>query len=425
MWKKYLMTIHFWHSLQPGPVSEIFHHEVDQWNRSQSQWKVELNCCSQIYSDPVHAAFSLEKNAEQPQLILGPQYAEGKLITDSGIKKIIPIGELIEHEYLDKIARIVKFTFGDKDGNLLSLPLNPACGVIFSNQDVLKKAGMDPHFIPRSIEELEEICQELIQKGLVEFGYTCAWPAAYLVEIPAAQQDFPLIVPDNGRPDNERTKQWTYQFKSEWLIRHLLDLREQQKKGIFVYAGRDNNSRHFFTQGRVAFYFQGSSHNQLLDNESKFTLGCGELPTLVKGQQEKYAFPLGGASVWVINSEATQTMIEGVKAFLKFLAGEDFQERWHKQIACVPVSLSLSSRLKAFYQDNPLHKAVVSQTIEAKLGRYSFGLHAPNYEAARKELFALIEKILDVNTQDQEVEGLLAEFDQKFSFPEESNFSKI
>lgn len=412
------MEMIFWHSLQAGPVSETFHQEVNQWNRSQSEWKIELVQCSQNYADPVHEAFSLENEVKKPQFVLGPQYAEGELITALGVKKIIPINELIGQEHLDKIAQIVKLTFGDEKGNLLSLPLNPACGVIFSNHDVLKKAGMDPHFIPQSIEELEKVCQELVQKKLVDFGYTCAWPAAYLVEIPAAQQDLPLILPDNGR-----TGKGTYQFNSEWLVKHLLDLREQQKKGVFVYAGRDNNSRHQFTQGKVAFYLQGSSHEQLLKKESDFTLGCGALPTLVKGQKESYAFPLGGASVWVMNTEMTQKMIEGVKAFLLFLAGESFQERWHKAIACVPVSQSLPDTLEAFYQDHPLHMAVVYQTIKAKLGRYSFGLHAHNYEVARKELFALLERILDVHTQDYEVEGLLAEFDQKFSSsPEIVNF---
>ncbi len=412
------MEILFWHSFQVGPVVDTFRQEVDQWNRSQSEWTVELVQRSQNYADPVHDAFSLENEAGQPQLVLGPQYAEGKLMTALGVKKIIPVSEVIGKEHLDKIAQIVKLTFGDEKGNLLSLPLNPACGVIFSNQDVLKKAGMDPHFIPSSMEELENVCQELKQKQCVEFGYTCAWPPAYLMEIPAAQQDLPLILPDNGRAG-----QGVYQFNSEWLVKHLLDIREQQKKGVFVYAGRDNNSRHPFTQGRVAFYLQGSSHEQLLKKESNFTVGCGALPTLVKGQKESYAFPLGGASVWVINTEMTQKMMEGVKAFLLFLASEDFQERWHKAIACVPVAQSLPDKLEAFYQDHPLHKAVVHQTIKAKLGRYSFGLHAHNYEAARKELFDLIERVLDVQTQDHEIGKLLAEFDRKFSsLPEVSVF---
>jgi|GEM_PF-6805021 hypothetical protein len=76
----------------------------------------------------------------------------------------------------------------------------------------------------------------------------------------------------------------------------------------------------------------------------------------------------------------------------------------------------MPAKLEEFYQDHPLYKAVVSQTIEAMLGKYSFGIHMPNYGIARKELFQLIEKIiLNPALSKDEARVLLQEFDAKYS----------
>jgi len=75
---------------------------------------------------------------------------------------------------------------------------------------------------------------------------------------------------------------------------------------------------------------------------------------------------------------------------------------------------------KPFTEIPPLHRAVVVQTLESKMGEHSFGIHMPNYSAARKRLFDLIEEVLDSRTPDNRVGELLAEFDREFSIPSQS-----
>lgn len=407
------MFIEFWQGLQQGPVLESFKQIVHEWNVQQPNYQVNLKNFTD-YGAPVNEGLSA-KPEEQPSLVLAPEFMTGKMIDSLAHKKVIPITQLLDKELLVKIADIVRLTFGDKDGNLVSLPFNPACGVLFTNKELLQAVDKDPNYIPRSIEELEEICKLLIDKNLVEAGYTCAWPAAYLVEVPAAQQDLPLVTPLNGKLGYGK-----YIFAQPWLKEHFLHLRKQQNEKIFLYAGKDNNSRHPFIQRKVAFYMQGSTHHSLLQKEANqtahpFEVGCGPLPTLVKGQTDKYAFPLGGAAIWVLDNPNTQRMIGGVRAFLNYLASEDIQERWHKETAYVPVLNSLQKKLEEYHKSHPIHQAVMKQTIEATLGTYSFVIQAPNYAEARKELFDLIEKILDSKTSDDEINPLLEAFDAKYS----------
>lgn len=186
------------------------------------------------------------------------------------------------------------------------------------------------------------------------------------------------------------------------------------RKKVFVYAGQTNDARKPFVEASVAFFMQGSSHMALLEKECSFPILVSALPTLTHNQKEKYAFPLGGASIWVLNNSKTESMIAGVREFLSYLASDQVQEIWHKQTASVPVSSELPGKLEEFYRDHPLHKAVVEQTIEAKLGEFSYGIHMPNYADARKELFVLIENVLD-STTDQEISLLLKNFDARFN----------
>lgn len=410
--------IELWHGLQKGPILNSFETIINEWNIENTAYQVKLKHYDN-YGAPADEALTADKN-QQPQLVLAPEYKTSKMMEALKLKQIVPINQILDKVQLSEIAEIVKRTFGDKDGNLASLPLNPSCGVIFTNKNMLKAIGRDPDFVPKSIEELEEVCRELIAQNITEKGYTCAWPAAYLVEVPAAQQNLPLIEPENGK-----LEYGNYHLSKEWLKQHFLHLRKQQQEGIFVHAGDDNNSRKPFIERKVAFFMQGSTHYSLLQQEAqgKFEIGCGPLPTLVHGQNEKYAFPLGGGSIWVLDNPQTQKMINGVRAFLNHLADKKFQEKWHRETAYVPANATLPPTLTEFYKTNPLHQAVVSQTIEARVGNYSFGLHAPNYADARKAIFELIRNILKASF-DEEVDLLLQDFDKKYSLPKPEESQK-
>lgn len=395
------MDITLWHGLQQGPVLDTFNQIVHEWNIAHQDQQVQTKEYV-VFDAPAKEALAAS-DPEQPNLVLAPEYMTGTMMTALGEKKVVPIKELLSSGQLNKIADIVKRTFGNAHGELVSLPFNSSCGVLFANADLVKK-------MPETLEELEQISRDLIKEGKVKGGYTCAWPAAYLVEVPAAQQNLPLVMPENGKLGFGR-----YLLSEAWLFKHLLDLRRMHKEGVFVYAGQTNDARKPFVERDVAFFMQGATHYPILQKEANFPVAVGPLPTFTREQTVKGAFPLGGAAIWVLNNEATHKMIAGVKGFLEYLASDPIQERWHKETCYVPVLKDLPAKLEEFYKDHPIHKAVVSQTIEATLGEYSFGIHMPNYGVARKELFFLIEQILDVNTTDEQVRILLKEFDDKYS----------
>lgn len=181
---------------------------------------------------------------------------------------------------------------------------------------------------------------------------------------------------------------------------------------------------------------QGSGHFTIIEKEANnagFELGYASLPTLSKNHTGlKYAFPLGGAAIWVCNTNennesdnnnpnqvSTQNMVEGVRNFLNYIASKEIQAKWHMGTAYVPVSKSIRETLQDFYDHHPLHNAVVAQTIDAPLGENSFGIKKENYHLIRPKLYPLMFELLNLEGSLEEVELIIQE--RLYTFQMECN----
>lgn len=409
----------FWHSLG-GPAAQVLQENVDRYNETHATKVQIVVIAPQEYSKAAQEALE-NPPQNRPNLVLVPEFLTGKFkLKAQTTKDLVPINSLLDEENISQISEFVRTTFGN-----YSLPLNPACGVLYKNNDALQKIGKGADWVPATFEEMIQACRDLKAIGM-DYGFTCAWPESYLVEAVLSQTNRPLIVPNNGVDGYG-----TYQLST--LTDHVLVLWELVQEGIFLppNPGNYDPTREPFVKGKTAFYMQGSGHFSVITKEvDDFHLGVSALPTLSMAQPEpKHSFPLGGAAVWAFNvepnpmadSESLEQMKTGVREFLNFLASEEFQSDWHKKTAYVPVRKSLIESLKDFHQENPLHKAVVDQTINAPAGENCFGIKMPNYGDARKEIYPLLFEIFQLKGAKEEVRQAIAEklkdFDEKWSIP--------
>lgn len=416
--------ITFWHSLGGYPAT-VLQEIVEKYNQ-EHETPVELIAKSpQEYAQAALDALESPPTL-RPNLVLVPEYMTGRFKLETQKDNLlVPVTSLLDEENLAEIAELVRRTFGE-----YSLPMNPACGVFYKNQSALASIHKDPDWTPSTFEELIEVSRELVQRGIVKYGFTCAWPESYLIETVLSQRNLPLVEPGNGASGYG-------QYRLSQMKEHVLDLWQLVQENLFLppAPGNYDPTRFPFINGETAFFMQGSGHSSLISTEveakgeARFDLGYGALPKLSQAQETKYAFPLGGAAVWVFNRELADVpdpaMIEkmkcGVRHFLNYLAGKEFQEEWHKKTAYVPVRRSLIESLKEFHQANPLHRAVVEQTIEAPIGDYNFGIKMPNYNLARKEIYPLLYDLFQFKGTKEEaaklIEIRLKEFDDKWSIP--------
>lgn len=114
--------------------------------------------------------------------------------------------------------------------------------------------------------------QKIQEVAKTPFGYTCAWPEAYLVEMVLTQKNAALV-DKNGNYDFVQLKD------------HILKLRQLVKEKIFLppNVGNYDATRNLFIEGKAAFYMQGSGHAAIIEKEANgagFEVGYASLPTL-------------------------------------------------------------------------------------------------------------------------------------------------
>lgn len=398
------MPIAFWLHLDPV-VQEPFKKIVNDWNASHPQDTVELKTDFKRYQDPSLAVIELP-DQERPCLVLSPEYLTGAMIGELQAGRVKPISEILDQKVLDSVAKIVRLTFGDDQGNLLSFPWNPSCPMGYWNMTQLKAIHEE---IPETMEDLQRICLKLKNEGLPH-AWTTAWFAAYLCEIPAAQGDHPLAPPDNGRGNGKAQ----YQFAQPWFVEHVRNLKKQVEDGLYLHNPDNNAAMDQFVEGKAIFLGQGSTHCERLKGRiNSFEMQYAPLPTMVKGidSQDKKALPLGGASIWVLNSAATQQMLSSVKAFLEHLSSIETQAYWHGITRYVPVLEELPHRMEKEYAENPLFEVVADQTIRGKIGKYNLGIKNQNYPEVRVKLQNVLNELLDPAFPADEVEKRLKAFD--------------
>lgn len=411
-----MLPLIFFHSLG-GPPATVLEQIVEDYNRDHITEVKIISIDPKQYGTAAIDALA-RPIEERPNFILVPEYLTGKMQEALNQGVLVSVSQLLEEDRRSDIAEIVRRTFG-----VDCLPFNPACGVLYMNKTLLEMSGFDKDWQPSSIEELELAAELIKEKTGVDNGYTCAWPESYLVETFLAQQNRSLL--------DERGDYNFIQLKA-----HILDLRRQVRDHVFLppNTGNYDPTRIPFIQSRVPFYMQGSGHFGLIEQEAKeagFEVGYAPLPTLSRDQKTKYAFPLGGAAIWVFNPQTadlkkssthqsmTQQMMEGVKSFLNYLASTQVQARWHLSTAYVPVSKSVQYELAEVYKTKPLFKAVVDQTINAPLGENSFGVKKENYYLVRPKLYPLIRELLLLEGYEEEASKIIEE--RLNAFQEASN----
>jgi len=151
------MSLIFTHSLGGYPA-EVLSEIVSDYNSSQDDFSVEL--ISQNPHDYAAAAKQalIKSPEERPHFTLAPEFMTGAM--QHGLKdgRIISAHLLLSKARLADISAIIRETFGTH-----CLPFNPACGVLYINESLLKQVGIDLNWQPKTLEDLIQVSKTIKQ----------------------------------------------------------------------------------------------------------------------------------------------------------------------------------------------------------------------------------------------------------------------
>lgn len=366
-------VITWWHSMG-GDLGDEVNKLADEFNESQSQYKVKPIYKGQ-YAQSMTEAIAAFRAHKQPDILQVYEVGTGTML--AAHNAVVPVYKLMKEAGVDfssdQFIPAVSAYYSDEQGRLLSMPFNSSSPVLYYNKDEFKKAGIEK--APATWQELEKDAQKLVDNG-VKCGFTTSWQSWINIENYAAWHNIPFATNDNGYGGLD-TK---LLINKKPFIEHINRLAEMSKDGLFQYGGRADKPRPLFLSGTCAMYTQSSGSLIPLKDNAKFDVGVAMMPYNSDLVDEPQNSIIGGATLWVLTGKP-DSHYKGIAKFLAFLAQPEQQAQWSQATGYVPVTKAAYdlNKKQGYYDKYPGATVALKELSLHKPTKNSKGIRMGNY----------------------------------------------
>jgi sn-glycerol 3-phosphate transport system substrate-binding protein len=348
------VEIQFWHGLNQ-PLGGMLEQLATDFNASQSAYKV-VPSFRGSYSETAVAAIAAFRANTAPHILQMFEVGTGTMM--SAGRAVKPLHEIIAETGVaidprDFIGPVAGY-YAAADGKMMALPFNSSTAITFYNKDMFQRAGLDPNAFPATWQGVEAAARKLKAAGIA-CPMTTSWPSWLMVEQLLAIHDVPLASRANGFEGLNTELNLT----NPLLVRHVTNLVNWQKEGLFRYAGRDSAADPVFPTGECAITFASSGLRARISREARFQWGAAMLPYYEGVEGAPRNSIIGGAAFWAMqrgpNARRTPEELKGVAEFYRYITSAPVMAKWHQDTGYVPVTRSAyeASKQAGYYQQNP------------------------------------------------------------------------
>ena len=381
--------IQWWHSMG-GALGDKVNEIAQKFNASQSEYKVVPVFKGQ-YDESMTAAIAAYRSGNPPGILQVFEVGTATMMAAKGAIK--PVYQLMaeQHEKFNPKAYLPAVTsyFSDAKGNLLSMPFNSSTQVLYINKDAFKKAGLDPNKPPKTWPELEKDAEKLKASGAA-CAFTTGWQSWVQLESFSAWHNVPFATEQNGF-GGLGTR---LVFNGPVQVKHIQNLGDMARKGLFTYYGRKDEPNGNFTSGDCAMMTQSSGTYANIKANAKFAFGVSPLPYYpdVKGAPQNTI--IGGATLWVM-TQKNPAIYKGIAKFFTFLSSTDLQVDWHKSTGYVPITLAAYEEAKkqGLYAERPGFDTAIKELTNKTPTPNSKGLRLGNFVQIRNVIDEELEAV--------------------------------
>ncbi|MGH6946329.1 MAG: sn-glycerol-3-phosphate ABC transporter substrate-binding protein UgpB [Kiloniellales bacterium] len=371
--------IQWWHAFT-GRLGELLAVQVDTFNKSQSDYQV-VPVYKGNYTETLNAGVAAFRANQQPHILQVYEVGTATMMAAEGAVK--PVYEVMAEagEPFDANAYLKPVTgyYTTADGKMLSLPYNSSTPVLYYNRDAFKAAGLDPANPPKTWDELDGALKALKASGSA-CPFTTAWQSWIQLENLGAWHNVPFATKDNGFGglDTELV------FNGPLQVKHIDQLGQWAKEGLFVYAGRRNEAGGRFRSGECAIFTESSAGYAGIKDEAQFDFGVSSLPYWAGTPGTPQNTIIGGASLWVMEGHEAEEY-KGVAKFLAFLSSPEIQAQWHQDSGYLPITPAAYELTKSqgFYDKNPGTDVGIKQMLGKEPTGNSAGVRLGNFDQIR------------------------------------------
>ena len=256
--------IQWWHAM--GSSGERIDKIANDFNAKQSDYKV-VPVFKGNYTETMTAAIAAFRAKKQPHIVQVFEVGTATMMAAKGA--VYPIEDLMKdsNTKLDKsvfLPAVISY-YQTPGGDLLSMPFNSSTPVVWYNKDAFKKAGISSP--PKTWPEMKTASEKLLKAGY-KCGFASGWQSWVELENFSSWHNMSIGTKENGFAglDTEFT------FNNAAVKRHLKDLYDWSKSGIFVYGGRRGDSLPKFTNQECGMWLNSSAYTVLSRSRQNLNL---------------------------------------------------------------------------------------------------------------------------------------------------------
>jgi sn-glycerol 3-phosphate transport system substrate-binding protein len=370
--------IQWWHSMG-GALGEWVNDLAKDFNASQKDYKV-VPTFKGSYDESMTAAIAAFRAGNAPHVLQVFEVGTATMMASKGA--IVPVGEVMKKAgvtfdpgaYVPAVAGY----YTAPNGQMLSFPFNSSTTVFHFNKDAFKAAGLDTEKPPKTWPEVALAAAKLKTSGH-KCPFTTSWVSWTQLESFSAWHNTEFATKGNGM----RGMDARLSFNTPLHVRHIENLGNMAKQGLFVYKGRGNAADATFVSGECAMMTGSSALYGNIKRNSKFAAGISTLPYYPDVTGAPQNTVIGGASLWVMSGKK-DAEYKGVAQFFAHLSKAEEAAKSHQRTGYLPLTKASydMTEKSGFYKQNPGTDVSVEQMIRKTTDK-SRGIRLGNFVQIR------------------------------------------
>ena len=370
--------IQWWHSMG-GALGEWVNDLANEFNASQKDYKI-VPTFKGSYDQSMTAAIAAFRAGNAPNILQVFEVGTATMMASKGA--IVPVAKIMTDAgyKFDPKAYVgaVAGYYTAPNGQMLSLPFNSSTPVFYYNKDAFKAAGLNPDKAPGTWPEVALAAAKLKATGH-KCPFTTSWQSWTQLESFSAWHNTLFATKNNGFGGLDTR----LVINTPLHVRHIENLANMSKQGLFVYKGRGNVPDATFPSGECAMFTGSSALYSSVSKNAKFAYGISTLPYYPDVPGAPQNTVIGGASLWVMSGKKPAEY-KGTAAFFNFLSSPEVQAKSHQRTGYLPITMGayeLTDK-SGFYAQKPGTDVAVNQMIR-KVTDNSRGIRLGNYVQIR------------------------------------------
>lgn len=381
-------SIQWWHSMG-GALGEWVNDLAKDFNAGQTEYRI-VPTFKGSYDESMTAAIAAFRSGNAPHILQVFEVGTATMMASKGA--IVPVAKVMGDAgenfnpaiYVPAVAGY----YTAPSGQMLSFPFNSSTPVFHFNKDAFKAAGLDPDKPPKTWPEVALAAGKLKAAGH-KCPFTTSWQSWTQLESFSAWHNVEFATKRNGFGGTDAR----LAIDKPLHVRHIENLANMARQGLFVYKGRGNAADATFVSGECAMMTGSSALYGNIKRNSKFASGISTLPYYPDVPGAPQNTVIGGASLWVMSGKKADEY-KGVARFFSYLSKPEVAAASHQRTGYLPVtipSFELTDK-SGFYEKNPGTDVSVTQMIR-KVTDKSRGIRLGNFVQIRTIIDEELEQV--------------------------------